>query len=266
MGPGARRSQVALDSGAPLAEPDGAACCSLPATCILCYKQLRKRTIRRNARVSDHMNSNRRVSCELPALPRERAAIAEPLFERITRAVADILAKAPLEVLQRAAAAPTGAGSVAELISSLPGASPRLAAADPEAAAIARAAVMKQEILESTPTFSTAEVAQVLGMTAEGVRKRRLAGRILALHVGSDFRYPVWQFSEPATGGSAGSGMLPGLEEILAAIPSENPWVRFDLLTTRIHGARNKTVLDLLRLGNTEAAIKAAASYGKHGA
>ncbi|HEY9449826.1 MAG TPA: hypothetical protein VIQ60_08730 [Gemmatimonadaceae bacterium] len=201
----------------------------------------------------------------LPTLPRERAAVAEPLLERVTHAVADILAEAPLEVLQRAAAAPTGVGSVAKLISSLPDASPRLAAADPEAAAIARAAVMKQKILASTPTFSTAEVAQILGLTAEGVRKRRLSGRVLALPVGSDFRYPAWQFSKPAAGGRAGGGMLPGLEEVLAAIPAESPWVRFDLLTTRIRGVRKRTVLDLLRSGKTEAAIEAVTAYGEHG-
>jgi hypothetical protein len=99
-------------------------------------------------------------------------------------------------------------------------------------------------------------------MTAEGVRRRRLAGRIIALLVGSDFRYPAWQFSEPATGGSTGGAILPGLEELLAAIPSKNPCVRFDLLTTRIRSARKKTLLDLLRSGSMEAAIKAVASYG----
>lgn len=212
------------------------------------------------------MTSNRHISLELPALPRERAAVAAPLLRRLVRAMADLVAEAPLDVLQRASAAATGAGSAAELISNLPDASPRLAAADPEAAAIARAAVMKQEILDSTPTFSTGEVARILGLSAEGVRKRRLASRLLALPVGSDFRYPTWQFSKPADAKPGGGAVLAGLEDVLAAIEVESPWVRFDLLTTPIANANGRSVLDLLRSGEKEAAIEAVASYGEHGA
>lgn len=205
-----------------------------------------------------------RISVDLPTLPRERAAVAGPLLERLAHAVSMLLAEAPLDVLQQASAAPTGAGSLAELVSNLPDASPRLAAADPEAAAVARAAVLKRQILESVPTFSTEEVAGILGITTEGVRKRRLAGRLLALPSGSDFRYPAWQFTP--TEGEGGSALLPGLEEVLAAMPVESPWVRFDLLTMPTTDGDGRNVLDLLRAGELDRAIATVAGYGEHGA
>lgn len=220
------------------------------------------------------------VSPDLPALSRERSAIAKPLLERVTRAMAELVAEAPLDALQRASAAATGAGSIAELISRLPSTSPRLAAADPEAAAVARAAVMKREILESIATFSTGEVAGILGITAEGVRKRRLAGKVLALPLGSDFRYPAWQFvtAKPetpvVTGGgdvarsiASGGAMLPGLDEVLAAMPVESPWVRYDLLTAVFpDDEEGRSVLGLIRAGKVERARAVVAAYGEQAA
>lgn len=82
---------------------------------------------------------------DLPGPTRERAAVTEPLADRMLDALRGLLAGAPLDVLKAAAAARTGAGSLATLVSHLPEADPALANADPEAAAVARATGEKRD-------------------------------------------------------------------------------------------------------------------------
>ena len=207
--------------------------------------------------------SKHAAAVDLPGMSRERAAVAAPLMARVMEAVQQLFAEAPLDVLQRASAAPTGAGSLASLVSDLPEASPRLAAADPEASAVARASDVKRQLLESTPTYSTAEVATILGMSTEGVRKRRLADRLLAVPLGSDWRFPAWQF---APSGQPGDSTVTGLERVLAAIPVGNPWVRLELLSAPAEELEGRSVVDLLRAGDVTGALDVVSRYGEHGA
>jgi hypothetical protein len=200
----------------------------------------------------------------LPGLPRERQAVAAPLLKRMLEALKQLVSEAPLELLQQAAAAPSGVGSTATLVAHLPAASPRLAAGDPEAAAVARAAQVKQSLLESVATYSTLEVADLLGISSEAIRKRRLAGKLLALPFAGDWRFPAWQFTSPASG--KGHGTLVGLEQVLAALPTKSPWVRLELLTTTLDGESSSTIVGMLQAGDVEEAIQIVASYGEHGA
>jgi len=194
-----------------------------------------------------------------PAMSRDRIAIAEPFMRRVLETLERMVAEAPLEVLKEAAAAPTGAGAMATLVSHLPDASPALAAVDPEAAAVARAAARKRELLERIPTYTTQEVAALLSLSAEGVRKQRLADKLLAIEHQSDWRFPAFQFR--------GAGeVLPGLAETLRAMPTDSPWVRLDLMTTPIDDADGQTVVDLLRAGRAAEARQIVAAYGEHGA
>jgi hypothetical protein len=199
-----------------------------------------------------------------PKLTREKQAVATPLLARMVSALSELVAEAPMEVLQRAAEAPSGAGSAASLVAHLSLASPRLAAADPEAAAVARAAEFKQSLLTSVPTYSTAEVATLLGISAEAVRKRRLAGKLLAVPLASDWRFPAWQFASPSS--SSRHGTIPGLERVLAALPMQNPWAQLDLLTAPLdrHGAQS--IVGLLESGAADEAAGVVAAYGDHGA
>jgi hypothetical protein len=197
-------------------------------------------------------------------LSRQKQAVAGPLLARIVNALSDLVAEAPIEVLQRAAEAPSGAGSAASLVAHLSLASPRLAAADPEAAAVARAAGLKQSLLESVPTYSTAEVATLLGISAEAVRKRRLADKLLAVPVASDWRFPAWQFASPSS--SSRHGTIPGLERVLAALPMQNPWARLDLLTAPLGGNEARNIVGLLESGAVDEAAAIVAAYGDHGA
>jgi hypothetical protein len=198
-----------------------------------------------------------------PHLPRERDAVAKPLLERMLEALTRLVNEAPLDVLQQASAAPTGAGSAASLLSHLPEASLRLAAVDPEAAAIARGAERKRSLLESVATYSTQEVADLLRLTSEAIRKRRLTGKLLAVPYATDWRFPSWQFASAP--GDAGA-TLPGLERVLAALPMQNPWVRLELLIAPLDREDSRSVVDLLEAGAIAEAVDVVGHYGEQGA
>ncbi|RMH19668.1 MAG: hypothetical protein D6696_10000 [Acidobacteria bacterium] len=108
-------------------------------------------------------------------------------------------------------------------------------------------------------TVPATRVAEILGISRQAVNKRRQAGKLLALPLGRHgFAYPVWQL--------AASGVLPGLEAVLERLRDHDPWMqaRFFLRPNpRLGGA---TPLAVLRRGDVEAVLEAAAAYGEHGA
>lgn len=193
---------------------------------------------------------------------RERAAVLEPLLERMSEALRMILASAPLEILREASAAQTGAGSLAAVVSRLPEANPALAGADPEAAAVARAGAMKQRLLESIPTLTTADVAAQLGVTEAAVRKARKDGRLLAVEFGGQQRYPAFQLSA--------DGIRPEMRKVLAALdeaPITSDWVRLDFLTAPNAAEEDgRSVVELLQGSDLEEALAAIRRYGETGA
>lgn len=102
------------------------------------------------------------------------------------------------------------------------------------------------------------EAARRLGLTRQGVDRRRRAGRLLGLTLGRrGYAYPLWQFAE--------MGTLPGLERVLAALGDLGPWSRvswFISPNTRLDGA---SPLTRLRAGEVEAVVTAARAYGEQG-
>lgn len=197
----------------------------------------------------------------LPAQTRERAAVAEPLAARMLDALRGLIAGAPLDVLKEAAAARTGAGSLATLVSRLPEADPALASADPEAAAVARGAAEKRRLLERVPMWGARDAAQRLGITPAGVRKARAEGRLLAVEFGGEQRYPAFQFGEHA--------VRPGVREVLAAlaaVPVPGDWARLDFLVAPDAAGDGRSVADLLVAGEVAAAVAVAHEYGEAGA
>ena len=207
---------------------------------------------------------------EARGVGRERAALARALARRSHEALDFLVGNAPIAVLTAALEAPTATGGIARLGSALAGVDAGLPAADPETAAIARAAQQKAETLASTRTLSTADVAQVLGVSAQAVTKRRLAGRLLALPTaGGDYRYPAFQFTEE---GSHRRPIVVGFEDALRALRDggvESPWVQLQVLTTSTDALGGRSVADCLRSGDDDAraaAVYVAARYGDHGA
>ena len=86
------------------------------------------------------------------------------------------------------------------------------------------------------------QAMHLLGLTTrQGLSRRRHARQLLGLPLGERrFAYPRWQFD--------GSGsLIPGLKEILASAPSDDPWGLADLLTTPQRSLGGEAPIDALR-------------------
>ncbi len=59
-------------------------------------------------------------------------------------------------------------------------------------------------------SISAAEAATLIGRSRQSIERLRRDGRLLALRVGSQWRYPRWQFEPDSPG-----GVLPGLDNVL---------------------------------------------------
>lgn len=103
-------------------------------------------------------------------------------------------------------------------------------------------------------TLKVHDVADILGITRQGVNARVKKNKLLAFKQNGDFIYPRFQFTD--------SGMLPGLEEVMGAFkPGIHPMMILNLLKAPIdvHGngerlapieilkrGANKTEMDIL--------------------
>jgi hypothetical protein len=101
-------------------------------------------------------------------------------------------------------------------------------------------------------SVSSAEAATLIGRSRQSVERLRRDGRFLALRVGSQWRYPRWQFEPDAPG-----GVLPGLEEVLQNLQLSPAGAAFWLLqpAERLDGA---PPIELLRRHRPEPVIQLA--------
>jgi hypothetical protein len=127
---------------------------------------------------------------------------------------------------------------------------------EPFAAAIARMAAVKADLAERAGGLLPATaVAAMLGVTRAAVDKRRAAGRLLAVKVRGDWRYPAAQF--------AGCEAVPGLDEVIARKPNGTGWTILGFLlapeaplggATPLEALRAGRLAEVLRLFDAEAA------------
>lgn len=75
-------------------------------------------------------------------------------------------------------------------------------------------AVAEQAVLHET-ALTVAEAADTIGVDASRVRHRLLAGRLTGWKDKGGWRLPAWQFTD--------TGVLPGLDHVLAALPADQP-------------------------------------------
>ena len=176
---------------------------------------------------------------------------SEALLERIAHDASDQALAAALE-------APSDFGGLVRLLSELAPAM-GLERVDPFAAAIARGAVAKQELIEEAGGgWGSSQAARHLGLTRQAVDKRRKAGKLLALQSGhGDYVYPVCQFTE--------HGVLAGIEQFLTAFPPSGGWTRLDVLLAPAEEIGNESPLDALRRGDVAAAVRVAEMFGEQG-
>jgi hypothetical protein len=123
-----------------------------------------------------------------------------------------------------------------------------------------RGMVAEREIVSAEGgTLSGVEFGRALGVTRQAIDKRRKAGQLLALEVPKrGFLYPAWQLTV--------AGLLPGLAEVLAALPADSPWARARFFLAGNDRCRGKRPLDLLRKGEVAPVLRAAQMFGEHGA
>jgi hypothetical protein len=183
--------------------------------------------------------------------PLRRAFLA-----RACAVLAQLVADGRDEDLASAVAAPSNWDV---LFRALEASTPQSAEEDPLAAARLRGLQRRQAILAAEGGLLAAQqVAERLGLSRQAVDNRRKAGRLLALHTGRrGLGYPAWQFDE--------RGVLGGLEETLAALPLDDPWMRAWFFLTpdpRLEGHRP---LDALRAGQVARVRRAAEAYGQQG-
>jgi helix-turn-helix protein len=107
-------------------------------------------------------------------------------------------------------------------------------------------------------SLSGDEIAAALGISRRAVDKLRRQGRLLAVRDGGTWRYPAWQIAD--------GDLLPGLTRILRALHEQSPWTIMAFLLSRSMRLGSRRPLDLLRRGRVEPVLKAAESYGEHGA
>lgn len=106
------------------------------------------------------------------------------------------------------------------------------------------------------PALTAEEAASALGITRQGVDKRRRAGRLLAVTIGRrGYLYPAWQFTS--------SGVLPGLEEVLAALRDHDPWMQLSFMVNPDTALGGRVPLAELRQGDLAAVLRAARTYGE---
>ena len=106
------------------------------------------------------------------------------------------------------------------------------------------------------PALTGEEAASALGITRQGVDKRRRAGRLLAVTVGRrGYLYPAWQFTS--------GGVPPGLEEVLAALRDHDSWMQLIFMVNPNTALGGKTPLAELRKGDVAGVLRAARTYGE---
>jgi len=191
---------------------------------------------------------------------RELAETKHPaLVSRLLRVVTNLEKELPKERINEAVAAPTdylvflNAISASSLTS-------EAAAEDPLAAAKFRGLERKRELLEAAGGALSAQgVADLLGITRQAVDKRRAQNQLVALTQGKrGYIYPWFQFEDGKT--------LPGLEEVLQELKSFDPWMQLAFFVNANDRLSGKKPAAALRVGSPEDVLRAARSYGEHGA
>lgn len=134
-----------------------------------------------------------------------------------------------------------------------------MVADDPLAKARLSGLESKQFLLHAEGgAISVEEAAKRLGLTRQGVDRRRRAGRLIGLTMGRrGYAYPVWQFGD--------MGALPGLERVLAALTDFGPWSRVSWFISPNARLDDESPLIRLRKGEIESVVTAARAYGEQG-
>ncbi len=105
-------------------------------------------------------------------------------------------------------------------------------------------------------SVSAAEAGRLTGRSRQAVERQRRDGRILALRVGRQWRYPAWQFEKDGPG-----GLVPRLPEVVAHLLL-SPAGAAAWLTTSRPELSDDTPLSRLRRRDAEPVLRLAEQLG----
>ena len=105
-------------------------------------------------------------------------------------------------------------------------------------------------------SISVDEAADLIHRSRQALERRRREGKLLALKMKNQWRYPKWQFDPGSPG-----GVLPGLGEVLAELEL-SPTGAAAWLTEPSEALDNRTAIELLRDGRTEEVLALAEEVG----
>jgi hypothetical protein len=180
-------------------------------------------------------------------VPLRGDAVRAAFRARSVGAIERIMAEAPVDALAAALAAPTDVGTLAMVIGDPELVGEAVGAIDPLASLLARSAGDRMELLAAAGgTLSAAEVARVLGISRQGVDKRRRAFGLLAVRLGGDWRYPACQLDERA------GEVVAGVPEVVGSLRGDGPWASLDFLLAPDTVLGGLSPIQALRAGDRE--------------
>lgn len=200
-------------------------------------------------------------SCQRRARPGPSSDLVEAFVARGARALARIARRMPRERLVEAVGAETDTDVLFRSLQDAAalGAEIEPDAPDPLTAAFLRGAEMRRALLKAEGgVLSAQRLADHLGITAQGLGKRREKGRVFWLEVGDGYVYPAFQIGA--------DGLLPGVREVLDAFTITDPWTRANFMLTGDARLGGRRPIDVLREGDVASVVQAARAYGEHGA
>jgi len=223
-------------------------------------------TRQRRKREPAHGRSKRKASAEFKA-PAAKTLSLTPIrtsfYKRALKIVARLAATAPEEGLTKALSASTDAGALAHALSDSDLIGPAIQELEPLAALIAKGAEHKQELIaEAGGLLTTAEVAELRGISRQAVWKQRQERKLLSVTHGGEEKFPAIQFTR------AGE-VVPGLSRVLAAIGLQGGWGTLDFLITpdddELDGLSPIEVLKQEAPDRLEDLVRLASTQGEHG-
>jgi hypothetical protein len=146
------------------------------------------------------------------------------------------------ETVVSALGAPSDLGALARALAETIAADPATRELDPYAAALARGAEHREQLLQQAGGALSAErVGQILHISRQAVDKRRANRKLLAVKQAGDWRYPVFQFEN--------DGPADALKTVIAALDDPSGWSSLDFLLTPDSVLEGHAPAEALRLG-----------------
>lgn len=183
-------------------------------------------------------------------------ALQNVCLVRAFRGLIALLDKLEPSALERAARVPHDLDTLCSLMLA-PGA--LAGTSNPLAAAMVRGAAAKRELLQQEGgTIETAQMAELLGISAQAIGKQRDRKQLLGLPVGRRYVFPLFQVDDHQ--------VLQGLPRVLAAFAEDvSPWEVANFMLTGDRRLAGRRPVDVLREGDVEAVVRAAQGFGEHG-